>query len=29
MYQGGFYLLYPVSGGRAPEAAGRQGGGST
>jgi hypothetical protein len=29
MYQGGFRLLYPVSGGRAPEAAGRRGGGST
>jgi hypothetical protein len=29
MYQGGFHPLYPVSGGRAPEAAGRRGGGST
>ena len=29
MYQGGSHLLYPVSGGRAPEAAGRRGGGST
>jgi hypothetical protein len=29
MYQGGSHLLCPVSGGRAPEAAGRRGGGST
>ena len=29
MYQGGSHLLCPVSGGRAPDAAGRRGGGST
>jgi hypothetical protein len=29
MYQGGSHLLCPVSVGRAPEAAGRRGGGST